>query len=92
MRSKRPTHSASAPPEPPAACLRAAQALRRGPAAAMACTHKFGAPLYAGVFLNDELLLLGGGGGKKSSGIANRCARAAAAAPAAAGAARQRAT
>ena len=56
---------------------------RRGPtAAAMACTQKFGAPLYAGVFLNDELLLLGGGGGKKSSGIANRCARAEAAAPA----------
>jgi hypothetical protein len=39
------------------------------------CTQKFGAPLYAGAFLTDELLVLGGGGGKKSSGIANRCAR-----------------
>ena len=38
------------------------------------CTQKFGAPLYAGAFLTDELLVLGGGGGKKSSGIANRCA------------------
>jgi len=38
--------------------------------------QKFGAPLYAGAFLTDELLVLGGGGGKKSSGIPNRYARA----------------
>ena len=36
------------------------------------CSQKFGAPLYAGAFLNEELLVLGGGGGKKSSGIPNR--------------------
>jgi hypothetical protein len=44
------------------------------PKAPPPCTQKFGAPLYAGAFLTDELLVLGGGGGKKSSGIANRCA------------------
>ena len=44
------------------------------PAAPLRCMQKFGAPLYAGAFLTDELLVLGGGGGKKSSGIANRCA------------------
>ena len=43
------------------------------PKAPPPCTQKFGAPLYAGAFLTDELLVLGGGGGKKSSGIANRC-------------------
>ena len=45
------------------------------------CTQKFGAPLYAGAFITDELLVLGGGGGKKSSGIANRCACCARVAP-----------
>lgn len=38
----------------------------------MQTSRKFGAPLYCGVFLNEELLVTGGGGGKKSSGIANR--------------------
>jgi hypothetical protein len=48
------------------------------------CTQKFGAPLYAGTFLTEELLVLGGGGGKKSSGIPNRCGGCSAAGPCAA--------
>jgi len=35
------------------------------------CSQKYGAPLYAAIFLTDELLVVGGGGGKKSSGIPN---------------------
>ena len=44
------------------------------PKAPPPCLQKFGAPLYTGAFLTEELLVLGGGGGKKSSGIPNRCA------------------
>lgn len=51
------------------------------PRQSLPCSQKFGAPLYAGAFLTDELLVLGGGGGKKSSGIPNRCGRLQRAAP-----------